>query len=147
MSTRKIKNKKKYPFNEIWNRIKEKTSLEKYNELAEVVETAQSNVSKRRKENIFPPEWGFKIAQKYGLCTDWIMTGIEPKKRKKPDSSYQNKILHEIDKWLSEQIKKEPFRKEWFMGTFLDAFPKFAKWKRSQGSQSEDNRNNNSKAA
>ena len=135
-------------FSEIWSRIRLETDLEKISELAILIETTPQYVSRKKKNNDFSVEWAFKIALKYNLSTDWIMTGKGPKRREEPDPSYKNSILHDIDRWLSEQIKKEPFRKDWFMGAFLDAFPKFDQWKKNQeNTKNEYNTPGNSKAA
>ena len=134
-------------FSDIWLRIKNETDLDKISDFAKLVDTTPQYISRKKGKNDFSVEWAFKIAQQYGLNTDWIMTGKGSKRRGAPDPSYENNILHEIDRWLTEQIKNEPFRKEWFIGVFLDSFPKFKQWRKSLGSQSEDNTNNNSKAA
>ena len=136
-----------FHFNEIWSRITSETPIRKYKELSTIIGTTPQNITKRKDENYFPPDWAFYVGMKFGLSTEWIMTGkgqirtsdISPKK--------QNTFLEEIDLWLSEQIDKEPFRKEWFVGTFLDAFPTFAKWKKSQDKKERKDSTIQNKAA
>jgi hypothetical protein len=135
-------------FLHIWDRIKNETDIQTLTGLAAFLGTTQQHVSKKKGINEFSVQWAFKIAHKYDLSTDWIMTGKGQKKRDKPDSSYQNDILHEVDRWLTEVIKNEPYRKEWFLGVFLDSFPKFAQWRNNQNSiKNKDNTPRNSKAA
>jgi hypothetical protein len=147
MSNRKSPFKKNHPFDSVWLRIQSVTPLKKQNELSKIVGTSNSNISKRSKENIFPPDWAFRIAQKYNLSTDWIMTGEGEKNLKSSNINIKNQFINEIETWLSELIQKEPFREEWFKGNFLDAFPKFEIWRRAQGINSNNNTHNSSKAA
>lgn len=123
-------------FQIIWNRIKENTEITNLNGLAKLVQTSQPNVSKRKKENKFPIEWAYKIGKEYDLNLDWILEGIEPKRASGCDHQeqdtkiFKNDILHQIDEWLSEMVKDDPGRREWFRIDFEDKYPKFAEFKR-----------------
>ena len=87
MSTRKVKNKKKFDFFECWGRVQAKTELKNFVQLAELVETSVSNVTKRKGENSFPVEWAFKIGQQYDISTEWIMTGEEPARHNQSETT------------------------------------------------------------
>jgi len=117
-------------FSEIWQRVKSTTEIKTFTELANLVGTTSQYISRKKKENDFPVSWAFAIAQKYGVSTDWIMTGAEPKKiQAQNEKKRQLEITNEINAWLQELLEKEPFRKDWFRGNFEDAFPAFKAWK------------------
>jgi Bacteriophage CI repressor helix-turn-helix domain len=135
-------------FFNIWKRIQDETDLKKIGEFARFVGTTPQYVSRKKSKNEFSVEWAYKIAEEYGLRTKWVMTGKGPKGSSDQEDKFHNDFLHEIDNWLTEQVGNEPFRKEWFVGNFLDAFPKFAQWRKSLESQkNEDNTDRDSKAA
>lgn len=131
-------------FLSVWERITSETELKKMIHLASFVGVSQAFVSKKKKENDFPIDWAFKIAQKYGLSTDWIMTGKEPKRFDdlQVTQMYDFPIMKEIDQWLKDLVVKEPYRREWFRGNFEDAFPMFKQWKKRredhEGKSSDD---------
>ena len=63
MSKKKFPRENKFSFNECWNRIRNKTPIDNYSQLAEIVVTSKSNVTKRKDEDSFPIEWAFYVAQ------------------------------------------------------------------------------------
>ena len=134
-------------FLDIWERIKSATNINTLTQFAVFLETTQPYISRKKSQNDFPVEWAFKVAQEYGLNTDWIMTGKGSMRSGESEPEFQNELLHEIDRWLAGQIKKEPFRKEWFKGSFLDAFPLFAEWKKSQEKEEREDTSIQNKAA
>lgn len=130
MSTRNRIIKKKYSFLRSWERIKEVTRIENLNQLAEIVETSNSNITKRKKEDNFPVEWAFEIAQRYGLSTEWILTGkAENQSHIKKVKTNRIEILEEIEEWLIEKVEEDPEREDWFKVELKKAFPEFKKWK------------------
>ena len=62
-------------FEETWRRIKEKTDIKTQQGLANKLNMTQGSVSDAKKRGEFPTGWAFKIAQIYGLSTDWLLTG------------------------------------------------------------------------
>ena len=135
-------------FSVCWPRILESTNISNLSELADLVDVSQPTVSRNKKKNTFPRNWAIIIGYKSNIHPEWIMTGKGPIRNDTQESSYQNNMLHEIDRWLADLTVNEPFRKEWFIGVFLDAFPKFKKWKNNQDNvKNKDNTPGNSKAA
>lgn len=65
-------------FAAVWGRIKATTLLNTFDDLALVAGTTQQNVSGWKKKNVFPIAWAFRVAQKYGLLTEWVVTGCGP---------------------------------------------------------------------
>lgn len=125
----------------VWERIIKETELKKLVQLADFMGVSQQYVSKKKRENDFPIEWAFRIAQSYNLSTDWLLTGKGPRRRDDVVSRKEisNDLIAELDQWLSELLVKEPYRKDWFKGILEDAFPRFKKWKkRREGKESDD---------
>lgn len=102
-------------FSETWSRIQSETDIKKYAQLADLVGVSQQFVSKKKKENDFPIDWAFKIARKYKLFTDWILTGEGPKRINEPIKLKRNRLdfLDDLEEWLSDLTAKEPDRAEW----------------------------------
>ncbi|MCP4345287.1 MAG: bacteriophage CI repressor [Desulfobacterales bacterium] len=131
-----------YSFNLVWNRIRRECDISNITQLSKIIETSQSNVSKKKKADLFPPEWGFKIAQEYGLSTDWIMTGKGAKIRedevqnnhiattdfKKRKSNAGCKFLKDVDEWIAEKKEEEPKFETWFEVEFKTHFPGYREW-------------------
>ena len=96
-------------FLDVWDRIKKETPLKSLNDLAALAETSQPNVSRQKKEGFFPAAWGYAVAKKYGLLTEWIMTGEGPKRLGEnvtvPDQEEAQKGI--IEEWVQEVRKKE----------------------------------------
>ncbi len=138
-----MSNKKcsEYNFADIFFRIKQEIKIKNLNQLAEIIDYSQPNISKRKKENYFPPEWAFIIAEKYNLSTDWIMTGKGEKKRfLEPEKiESKNQSIQQLDKWLSEITKKNPEKAIWFKYQLEVAFPEFRDWLKRKEKQIKDN--------
>ena len=104
------KNTTKDVFGDVWGRIREETPIENMVQLAKIVETSQQNVSKKKKESAFPVEWAFRVAQKYGLLTEWIMTGAGPRRL---ENTSTDKAQEEtaprgiIEEWVQDVREKE----------------------------------------
>lgn len=122
MATRKRKIKKKYSFLESWGRVKKNTPLENFIQLSEIVETSESNITKRKNEDNFPIEWAFMIARKYGLTTEWILTG-----EGKRELTAEDTFFHELEMWGKEIGNSENIT--WLKNQIEVAFPAFKKWK------------------
>ena len=133
MSTRKRKIKKKYSFLETWERVKKNTPIENFNQLADIVETSVSNVTKRKNEDNFPIEWAFHVAQQYKFSTEWLLTGENLEKRENCTQCSKFEILNKLEAWLDDITREEPYRKEWFQAEIEDKFPTFKKWEKEKG--------------
>ena len=122
MTTRKRTNKNKFSFSEIWERVRRETPLENFTQLAEIVETAASNITKRKNEDIFPVEWAFWIGEKYGISTEWILTG----KRRKTARSV-DPFFSELEEWAKEVSESENLK--WLENQIENQFPDFKRWR------------------
>ena len=127
-------------FVDIFNRIKSETDIKTLTRLAEFLETTQPYMSKKKKDNEFPANWAYKIAQQYNLSTDWIMTGEGAKNRGSQiqqvgiDDSYLSQVIY----WFREITRKDPRKKTWFEIQFEKAFPEFVEWLRSREAEKEE---------
>lgn len=129
MSSKKFHNENRYSFNECWERIKSKTPINNYSQLAEIIGISKSNITKRKDEDNFPIDWAFYVAKKYDLTTEWILTGKDTNKRKEPTQNRKFNILNEAEEWLTDEVEKNPKREFWFEVEFEKAFEEFKKWK------------------
>lgn len=73
-------------FNEIWQRVEQETKIRSQKNLAEELSISRAVVSKWKNLDIFPVEWAYEIAQRYGLSTEWIMSGEGPKRLSEENS-------------------------------------------------------------
>lgn len=119
-------------FSEVWERVKSKTDLTTFIQLAELVETTHQYVSRKKIKDEFPVNWAFVIAQKYGISTDWLMTGESLKDLKDRPKKRKLVIQNEIEEWLAEEVGRNPEREKWFEIQMLDSFPAFREWKRKR---------------
>ena len=119
-------------FEETLRRIEIATGIRTMTEVAKIVGTAQQYVSKKSREGEFPVTWAYAVAEKYGISTDWIMTGKGPKKLEERPKSRKFELLDEFEEWLSEEVRRDPKRKDWFELQLLDSFSAFSKWKQKR---------------
>lgn len=114
-------------FDKIFERIKEVTDIKNMVQLAKVVSTVPSNVSKKRKEDKFSVEWAYKVGKKYGVLTEWIVTGEGPKSL---DQSIARKteLISGIEKWILDKENNLPGALIWFDIEFKRKFPEFEEW-------------------
>ncbi|MCI5133619.1 MAG: hypothetical protein D3920_00820 [Candidatus Electrothrix sp. AW2] len=122
-------------FQNVFLRIKRETEIETLTNLAKLVNTSQQHVSRKKKEGIFPTDWAFKVAQKYGLSTDWIMTGKGPKT---PEREVHDSYMVMLEKWLEEYSAPDPRKKALFELTIEREFPEFKEWLRKKTGKDED---------
>ena len=66
----------------------------------------------------------FGLLENTDVNLRWLITGKEEGENKNIALPFLNKI----GEWLKESCEREPFRKDWFIGQFRDAFPAFVKW-------------------
>lgn len=95
-------------FLDVWERIKTETPIKNLTRLAETVGTTQQNVSRQKKEGSFPPGWAYAVGRKYGLLTEWIMTGTGPKQlQDAADGKDQDAHRGIIEEWVQSVREKE----------------------------------------
>lgn len=115
-------------FEEAFKRIEAATGIKTMTELAKIVGSSQQYISKKSREGAFPVVWAHEVAKKYGLSTDWIMTGEGPRRLSELQHCRKFEMLNEFEEWLTEEVRKKPSRKEWFEIQLLDSFQPFKKW-------------------
>lgn len=121
-----------------WDRVKAETPLKTLNDLARLVETSQPNVSRRKKEKNFPPEWAYRIAQEFGLLTEWIMTGEGPKTLSDTGKFHEMILQGSLAEWLKERCQEDPNFYREFMAECVASFPEYAEWlKKRKGGLAE----------
>ena len=129
-------------FQIIFTRVKENTDIENLSDIARLVGIKPQTVSAKKIAKKFPADWAFIIAQKYGLSTDWIMTGQGPKRsNEKIEVKPEEKTIQLLDEWLKEISKDEPDKKIWFRYQIEEAFPGFREWLKRKEKEREDNQN------
>lgn len=123
-------------FDSIFERIKQETGLKSIRQLAVIIGKRQQTISAAKAKDEFSAAWAYIVAEKYGLLTEWIMTGRGPKRLEELKSnSRKHEMLNEVEEWLDEEIKRNPERKIWFEIHFLDSFKTFKEWRRKRDQQ------------
>lgn len=124
-------------FLDIWDRIKKETPLKSFNDLAALVETSQPNVSRQKKEGVFPPGWAYAVGKQYGLLTEWIMTGEGPMRLSDTaTSSDQGRAPKGIvEEWIQEVREKEGNDGRIVVELTLQV-PEFREWYKEKKSKS-----------
>lgn len=62
-------------FDVVWERIKKVTGWKNYGQLAEFLGIKASSVSGAKSRGYISLEWVFRVAQGFGVSTDWLATG------------------------------------------------------------------------
>lgn len=127
-----------FEFEEVFERIRKKTGIKNFVQLAEIIDVTQQAISLNKKKNIFPLEWAYIVSEKFKLELNWLLKGQESKERKIQQESRENSLLDEIDNWLTVKAEKEPEIIDWFTYEILKKFPEFAEWKRKADKERED---------
>lgn len=117
-------------FDEIWERIKSETNLSSFKDLGEIIGRTGPAVSGAKAKNEFPPGWAYLVGKKFGLITEWIMTGEGPKRLAEREG--MNPFLVEVNEWLIEEVKRNPKQEIWFEVEFEKKFQEFKEWKRKR---------------
>lgn len=118
-----------FPFEEVWERITTATDMKTFTDLGDLLGKRQQTISASKQKNLFPYGWAYPVAEKYGLLTEWILTGRGPKRVEERLESSKYQILWELEQWLDCIVPEEPMRLEWFTVSVEDAFPLFRDWK------------------
>jgi len=69
-------------FDECWERVRKGAGLKTQASLAEILGIRSASVTDAKNRDSFPADWGVRIAQRFGLSTDWILTGKAPMRLK-----------------------------------------------------------------
>ncbi len=129
----------KVVFGDVWERVLSDTNIKNMSQLAKIVGTSQQNVSKRKKEGVFPVEWAFNIAQEYNLFTDWILTGTGPKSPADCNSLEDKLFQGKLAEWIKEESHKNPNFFSDFTVDCAVSIPEFAEWlKKSKPTVAQD---------
>lgn len=115
-----------------------KTPIENYAQFAEIIGISKSNITKRKDENLFPVEWAFLVAEKFGLTTEWILKGNGVQINELVGRGRKFEMLNDVEEWLDEQVSENPDRKAWFELHFLDSFPGFREWREKRDTNSNE---------
>ena len=111
-------------FEEALARIKAEVGIKTLSGLAEIVGSSQQYVSKKSKESEFPVQWAYLVGKKYGLLTEWIMTGEGPKRIEEKGRSA---FLVELEGWAKEVSESENLK--WLENQIENQFPDFKRWR------------------
>ncbi|MBU0481233.1 MAG: helix-turn-helix domain containing protein [Proteobacteria bacterium] len=127
-------------FDKIFERIKRETEIKSMAHLAKMVGTAQSYVSKKRKEDKFPVEWAYIVGREYDLLTEWILTGNGPKSLN-DENERKIKLLNEVECWILNTDEEERGAVEWFTYDFRKKYPEFVEWlRKKEAEETEKNK-------
>ena len=124
-----IKNK----FEDIWSRIKQETPIKTMTELAELTGITQSGLSKAKGRNEFSASWAYAVGNKYGLLTEWIMTGVGPKRLE--DIKGEFTFYEELEAWAKETGRSDDI--QWMRNQIESFFPMFTEWKKRRAEGDE----------
>lgn len=113
-------------FEEVWGRIKKETPLKNLTELAEITGITQSGLSKAKSRNEFSASWAYAVGKKYGLLTEWIMTGKGPKRIE--DALDRLIFYEELEQWARETGGSK--NTSWLKSQIENFFPMFKEWRK-----------------
>ena len=117
-------------FEEALARIKAEVGIKTLSGLAEIVGSSQQYVSKKSKESEFPVQWAYLVGKKYGLLTEWIMTGEGPRRIEEKGRSA---FLVELEGWAKEVSESENLK--WLENQIENQFPDFKRWREEKTQQ------------
>lgn len=112
-------------FDEIFERIRRETGIRTLTQLAKAVGRSQPSISEGKKNGKFQYSWAVAITAKYGLITEWIMTG---EGAKRPEET-QRRIgfFADLETWAREVSGTGNL--EWLENQIEAQFPAFKKWR------------------
>lgn len=122
-----IKKSIKNNFDEVWGRVSSETGVKSLRQLAVIIEKTQPTISAAKAKGEFPAGWAYQVGKKFGLLTEWIMTGEGPKKIS--EGIEINPLLIEVNEWLNEEKKHESIEfRRLFHSQMIRAFFDYEKW-------------------
>ncbi len=145
-------------FDAIWQRISFETGIKSLRQLAVIIDKKQPTISAAKAKGDFPPGWAYLVGIKYGLLTEWIMTGEGPKRlseggemnplltgeertrsmvqlEDEPKGGRKFDIINEVEEWLGEEVRRNPKKEIWFEVEMQESFSSFKEWKRKRDQQ------------
>ena len=111
------------PFEDTWERIRKKTGIRTFKELADIVGVQQPSISKWKSKNDFPEKWAYRIATKYDLNIKWILTG----EGSEIGTGTLDQLFIDLSEWIEEVSGTG--NNEWFINQLYAAFPMFKEWR------------------
>lgn len=120
-------------FEEIWARIKGETDLKSLQNLGDLIQRTQPTISGAKAKNEFPPGWAYQVGRKYGLLTEWIMTGEGPKRINEIEG---DEFFSELQIWAKEMSGSENIN--WLKNQIISHFPGFKEWKKRKEESEEE---------
>lgn len=133
---------KKNDFEEIWDRIKKNTDIKNLTKLSEVIGITQGGVSRAKKRNNFSAEWAYLLAKRYGLLTEWIMTGEGPRRIEEAQAATEKAeagFLREMELWAREVSGTGNL--DWLENQLESQFPAFKQWREEKNETDFDKMN------
>jgi hypothetical protein len=129
---------------EIIERIKERTSLRTNKDICNIIGVLPTNFSRKIRANEFEAEWAFLIAQKYGLSTDWILTGSTAESKNKRTLRFTRfPVLNDIESWLDELQNESSSidRNAWLKAEIFEKIESYKDWtkRREEQQNASDN--------
>lgn len=113
-------------FESVWKRIREETGVKSLQSLADILKKTQPAISKAKAKGEFPPGWAYVVGKKFGLLTEWIMTG---EGQKRPGDVTINPLLIDVNEWLNEEEKhKDTEFRILFRRQMIRAFFDYEAW-------------------
>ena len=119
---------RKIDFFSVWHRLRKETPIKNLTQLSEIIGTTPQNISPKKKQDTFPVEWAFAVAQHYGLLTEWLVTGEGPKRLSEINSKEEEIFRGDLRDWLAERIREDPDFMIGFTARCAVYFPEFAEW-------------------
>jgi len=121
-------------FDTIFGRIKNETDVGSLRQLAKIIKKDQSTISAAKAKDNFPASWAYEIEKKYGLLTNWTMTGEGPKKLEEIIEGFG--FYEELEQWARETGRSE--NTQWLRNQIESFFPMFTEWKKRREKREED---------
>jgi len=96
-------------FEEVFERIRKEVDIKSQNELANILNVDQSQLSKVKSEGRFPEKWSVLICDIFNLDMNFIIRG----KTSLNKHEVIREFLKEISPEIKESLNKEAVVKEW----------------------------------
>lgn len=109
----------------ICNRVFKELSIDKDKQLVDILGVSQPTFSRKKSENTFDIEWAYFISRKYGLLTEWVLTGRGPKTL---GTSTDDDFFVELERWGKDVSKSDNI--DWMKTQIDQTFPMFKAWRK-----------------
>jgi hypothetical protein len=112
-------------FNKAINRIKEVTGKETQKDICNEIGITPRNYRVREEKGEFDANWAYRVGRKYGISTDWILTG---RGKKRLSEATNNEFAIKLGKWIDDYSKDDPRKASVAEIKIEDALPEFKEW-------------------